>query len=617
MLVTDVTRLAAFRNQPRQTLPILDCVQPSDQHETPSSVAPFLAKNGVMEVLVCALTFIAYVGTLAFGFVYDDKPVIVDNAALRSWRSVIPSLIPGASTRVAGFPRETFYRPVTAFWARLNYAAFGLNPAGWHFAMLAGHVLMTYLVFAVVKRLTGSRNTAAIAALLFGLHPVHVENVAWVSSVNDLLMSLLLLGSFLAYLKSRDGRFRSGATLWITASVALFGLGLLSKETAAVFPLLILGFAITFAHSRSSGNTNLWSAVKESSVSIPYFAVLAAYLVFRRQMLHGLSTSITPLSWTTMILTWPSVMWFDLKHLLLPISSSEFYSLAYVTAPGLDNLLLPVLFVLIACVAAWSGISKLANPRLGLFALIWIVLPLLPTLYLRVIASDNFVHDRFLYFPSVGIVILMALATCRISAGKMLGKSVVPAEWAIVAVLCAAGLVGTVSHQVQWASNLLLYQNGVASAPQNLVVHDNLANELVNLGRYDSAIPIYLNVLQRNPRFWSSNYNLGYTYYRMGRFAEAESYLSRAVQIDDHDPDQFMFLARAQMQQGKLAQAAQNAERALQRGPQSPGFHFVLAKILEESGMREQAISEYKTEVRYHPESAIARSELEKLQLSQ
>lgn len=587
-------------------------MHPSDQRENPSSVTQLLEKNGVMEVLVCSLTLIAYLGTLAFGFVYDDKPVIVDNVAIRSWHYATHSLTPDASTAVAGFPRATFYRPVTALWTRLNYVAFGLNPAGWHFAMLAGHVLMTYLVFAAIKKLTATRSTAAVAAILFGLHPVHVENVAWVSTANDLLMSLLLLASFLAYLK-----FREGAKLWMGASLLLFGLGLLSKETAAVFPLLILAFAIIFTQSRSSGNAHLWSVVKESSVSLPYFVVLAAYLLFRRQMLHSLPTAIAPLSWTTMILTWPSVMWFDLKHLLLPISSSEFYSLAYVTTPGFENFLLPVLFLMIACIAAWYGISKLSNPRLGFFAVVWIVLPILPTLYLRAIAADNFVHDRFLYLPSVGIVILVALAIQNISTAKTFSAKGVPADWAFVTILCAAGLVGTISHQLQWASNILLYQQGVASAPKNLVVQDNLANEFVNLGRYDRAIPLYLNVLQRNPRFWSSNYNLGYAYFRMGRFAEAESYLNRAIQVDDHDPDQFMLLARAEMQQGKLAEAAQNAERALQRGPQNQGFHFVLARILEESGKRDEAISEYKTEVLYHPESAIARSELEKLQLPQ
>ena len=598
----------------KKSRPILDLVRPADRKlERPASLTQFLDKSGVLEVLVCAVTVLAYVGTLAFGFVYDDKPVIVDNVAIRSWRLVAHDLIPQISAGIAAPSSGTFYRPVTLLWMRLNYAIFGLNPAGWHFAMLAGHVLMTYLVFVAVRKLSDNRNTAAIAAILFGLHPVHVENVAWLSSVNDLLMSVLLLASFLAFLNFRDGK-----KLWMAPSVLLFGLALLSKETAAAFPLLILGFAVILARPHATELSSLVrSALKEGLVSIPYFIVLVTYLAARRMMLHGLVKPITPLGWTTMILTWPSIIWFDLKHLMFPIFSSEFYSLAYVTTPGLENFLLPVLFLVGAFVAAGYWISKLPDPRLGLFALGWVFVPILPTLYLRAIAPGDFVHDRFLYLPSVGIVILIALAVEQVSTSKTLQRSGVPVKWAVVAILCTAAFVGTLSHQLQWASNILLYQNGIKSAPRNLGIQDNLANELASMGRYDRAISLYLNVLQRDPRFWRSNYNLGYAYYRTGRFSEAEDYLNRAIQIDDKDPDQFIYLARAQMEQGKLLQAAQNAERALQRGPLSPGFHFVLAKILEASGNREQAITEYKAEVLHHPENALARSELQRLQSAQ
>ena len=595
------------------------------------SVAQLLEKNGAIEMLVCALIALAYLGTLGFGFVYDDKPVIVQNTAIRSWSALADYFIPKAATGAAA--GGTFFRPVTILWLRLNYMVFGLQPAGWHFAMLIGHVVATYLVFVLARKLTANRTTAAIAALLFGLHPVHVENVAWLSSVNDLLMTVLLLGSFLAYLKFRDGRNApvssasrsntsvSASAAWIAASIFLFLLGLLSKETAAVFPVVILGFAAICVNSRSTEDASiaptfkasLRSAVKNAFVAIPYFIVLAAYLAVRRTMLHGMANAIAPLSWSTMILTWPSVMWFDLKHLLLPVTSSEFYSLAYVTAFGFDNCLLPALLLLVAFVVVCYVVTRLKNPRLGLFALLWILLSILPTLYLRAVAPDNFVHDRFLYLPSVGFVILLALAAQQFPA-QLAGDRGATAKWAIIGVLCAVGLVGTAHHQLQWANNLVLYQTGMASAPRNLVVQDNLANELSDLGRYDEAVGIYLGVLQRDPWFWSANYNLGYAYYRAGKFAEAESYLDRAIHIDGRDPDQFIYLARAQMQQGKLTEAARNAERALQRSPMSPGFHLILGKIFEDSGQREQAIAEYKMEVLHHPENALARSVLAGIQ---
>jgi hypothetical protein len=595
---------------------ILNRVQPVGRRlESPSaprqSLDDFLDKSGVMEVLVCAVTALAYLGTLSFGFVYDDKPVIVDDVVIRSWRFLAHYFIPQISADIAPPSSGTFYRPIVFLWLRLNDALFGLHPAGWHFAMLALHVLTTYLVFVAIEKLTGSRGTAALAAILFGLHPVHVENVAWLSSVNDLLMTALLLGSFLASLNFRTGR----KVKWMAASVFLFGLALLSKETAAVFPLLILGFAVIFEAPRATEDSKpAWSALtasalKDGLVSIPYFALLAIYLAARRMMLHGMAQSLAPLSWTTMVLTWPSVLWFDLKHLLLPVSSSEFYSLAYVTAPGFGNFLLPIVFLAGALVVAGYGISKLPDRRVGVFALAWAILTILPTLYLRAIAPDNFVHDRFLYLPSVGIVILIALAVEQVCASKTLQR-------VVVAILCTAAFIGTLIYQVQWASNILLYQNAMIYAPENPVVQVNLANELGNMGRYDRAVPMYLSALQRDPRFWLSNYNLGYAYYRMGRFSDAEGYLRRAIQIDDNDPDQFIYLARALMEQGKLTEAAQNAERALQRSPRSPGFHFVLAKILEASGNRERAIAEYQAEVSSFPENALARSELQRLQSS-
>jgi len=101
----------------------------SEKIEGSDTIAAFFRKPGVMEAVVCAVTFLAYFSTLSFGFVYDDKPVIVDNAAIRTWHSVGYYLTPQLS--VAGSPSSgSFYRPVTLLWLRLNYAFFGLDPAG-------------------------------------------------------------------------------------------------------------------------------------------------------------------------------------------------------------------------------------------------------------------------------------------------------------------------------------------------------------------------------------------------------------------------------------------------------------------------------------------------------
>ncbi len=98
-----------------------------------------------------------------------------------------------------------YYRPLFLLWFRLNHAMFGLDPKGWHLTTILCHVAATYMVLVLVRRLAASPWIAFSAATLFALHPVHIESVAWVSGVTDPLMAIFLIGSFLAYLRFREG----------------------------------------------------------------------------------------------------------------------------------------------------------------------------------------------------------------------------------------------------------------------------------------------------------------------------------------------------------------------------------------------------------------------------
>jgi hypothetical protein len=594
------------------------------------SFSEFLLKRGVMEVLLCALTALAYVGTLAFGFVYDDEPAIVRNSAIHAWRYVpsyfFPKAFAGPATTLTG----GFYRPINFLWLRINHALFGLHPAGWHLAALACHVLTTYLVFAVGCKLLGDRKAAFVAGILFGLHPVHVENVAWLAAINDTLICALLLLSFLAFLRYYSGRGKS----WLVVSLSLSALALLTKETAGMFPFLIFAYAALFGARARGQSPELGKAVSHPSKPKPglpgtparqgaresaaYFAMGAAYLAVRWLVLPAAAPGAAsiPIRWTTMILTWPSVLWFDFRHLVLPIPSSEFYSLAYVTVFSFKHFVWPLLLVLACVLAAALLIRRSRHSRVGWFAFLWVMLLLAPSLYLRAIAFGDFLHDRFLYLPSVGLVFLVSLALAELPS-RFLGRAGEGAKWVTVALLAGISFAGTVHHQLPWGSDLLLFEQGLKCAPGNNNVRDNLANALAKAGKYDRAIPLYLEVLHRDPRFWRSAYNLGYAYYRTGNFREAEYYLNRAIQIDRGDADQFLYLALTQLRQGKLAEARQNAELATAKAPSASGYHFVLGTILAADGERGRAIAEFQAELANHPENMQVQEELQRLQTGQ
>jgi tetratricopeptide (TPR) repeat protein len=558
-----------------------------------------------MEVLVCAITALTYLGTLSFGFIYDDNVSIVRNTALRSFQSV-----PQAFHASSFF---YLYRPLTSLWMWANFALFGLNPEWWHLATLALHVLITYLVFRVTYELAGDRTTAFIASLLFGVHPAHVENVAWVSAVNDLLTSALLLTSFLAFLRHRKPGNQGG--LWLGLSVTLFASALLTKETAVVFPVLILVFSWIFTNE--TGESWWGRAIRSVRASAAFFCVLLVYLVARSHAVRAAATTkATGVGWTTMVFTWPSILWFDVKHLVLPIALSEFYPSEYVLYPGLREFVLPAVLVIVIAIVVLLWMRQLENAKVAWFACAWVLLPLIPTLYLRALTPGDFIHDRFLYLPSVGFVILVALAIRQLHWG-LTERTRSATQVAILVLLAVAGMVGTFSNQLPWASDVLLYQNGLKFVPDSSNLKDNFANALDARGQSDKAMRLYQEVLERDPLYWRSNYNLGHAYLKAGRYREAEQSLTRAVQIDGSDPDEYILLAAAQRQQNELDDAIRNAERAIQISPQSSGYHYTLGTILRASGNRNRALSEFNQELADHPEYTPARDEIRSLQVSQ
>src|ERR1043165_1153702 len=132
-------------------------------------------------MIVLALTFLVYADTTRYQFTYDDHGQIIENPALRSWGHAAHCFT--EHVWKAQHPEENgvYYRPLFNLYLLVNYQLFHLNPAGWHLLLVIWHTLVTLLVFLLTRRLLKDEATAMIAALLFGVHPAHVESVAWVS----------------------------------------------------------------------------------------------------------------------------------------------------------------------------------------------------------------------------------------------------------------------------------------------------------------------------------------------------------------------------------------------------------------------------------------------------
>ncbi len=585
----------------------------------------------LIAVLLVA-TFVVYAGTLGFDFVYDDHEQLVENFRIQSW-SFLPSYFSEPVwSHISPRDPSNFYRPLFLLWLRLNYACFGPKPAGWHLTTVALHVLATVLVYFLARRVSKNALIAWAAALIFGTHPIHVEPVAWVSGSTEPELAVFFLSSFLCYLKWRDGGARRRACA--LASLALYALALLTKETALALPALVLAWEWIRPGADSSAGPDARpdarpdTRIDESSRPVaavgtpplqrlarlavllaPYAVLSAAYLALRLRVLHTFGHILTPLPLSTALLTAPSVLGFYFGRLVWPLGASQFYDLPYVTSLADPRFLASAAAVLaVAASLTWWG----RRSRAIAFASLWMLVPVFPVLDVRVFFQNDCVHDRYLYLPSAGFAILAASGLARLTAlGSKRNWFGYPALTLAAAALLAAGLgTATVAQSLYWADDIVLSRRGLQVAPRSVMALNNLANALERNGKRAEAVTLYQQALELRPDFWEPYYNLGLLYYKSGQLDESARYLDRAIAINPFDPRELVCLGFVELGSGRAEPAAALMRRAIELQPNAPNSHLALGLVLKSEGQLPTALEEFKTAVALDPNRALARQQV-------
>jgi len=560
--------------------------------------------------------YAAYFRAVRFEFVFDDRPLILQNPLLLSWNSIPRFFTEHLVAFLHPHSQGTYYRPILSMWLLINRKAWALNPLAWHLSTLTLHVLATFVVFMLARRILACRFGAGLAALVFALHPAHVESAAWVMGLPDPLMTLFAVLALVLYLRARGSEDRN-RLLWQAASWALYGLAILTKEVALVLPFLIFTYEWLFplAPSRVHGRRKLSARFLQALRPVlPFLVVTAIYLVARWAAIGGLSHAVTPIPWRTLVATWPMVLWLHLRILLWPVGLCAFYDVPYVTNPGFANCALP-LIALVACGLFLGWVSS-KSPRAA-FATVSLFLPMLLLLNLRVFPEGEILHDRFMYFPSVGFALLMGLGAEALVTSKGLKLSTKIARAALV---FAAGVtlgVATFHYVGFWANDWTLYGRSLAIAPGNKLAANNLASDLADQGRYQEAIPLYRQILDRDQNYSLANYNLGYCLYKAGMYDEAAKYLTHAIALNPSEADAYMFLGMADFRSGRIPQAIRCLQKGIDLNPGNARYHFVLGVVLRSHGDLPAARQEFTAAVSLNPGLSDAREQLAQMDQQQ
>lgn len=530
-------------------------------------------RTTLRDAMAVALIAIAIFSPTVFhDFVFDDDMEIVKNQHIRSL-SNLGLIFTSAGWVGAGAPLP-WYRPLTTLSYALNFSLSRLNPWSYHLANILLHGVVSALVFLLGQSLGLHRISCLLGAVVFAVHPIHVEVVANVAGRKDLLCALFMLLSVLSHAKSCRAA-NSRWLMWTPGFLAL--LAMLSKETGVVT------IGIIFLWDWCTGVLKAWKPRQLLARYLPHIAAIGAYALLRTSVVGGLlwthpsigENPILGVTLTHRLLTATAVIGKGLGLLLLPWQQSPDYSLQAI--PVVSSPLDPRFLGALAGISllVWILFKTSLNRRISTFLVGWYTLTLLPASNVLLPVGTIF-GERLLYIPSVAFCAGLATVLFKLQTG-LWSRAVKVATVAALAFFLAR----TVTYSRSWRDNRSLFLAAVQVEPDSFKIQHGAGHAHEKKGDIDLAIEAYRRSLEILPRRPPTVLNLGLLLEQQGQQQEAELLYRDALVEHESNLELIYRLATILRDSQKLQEASVLWSRILDLDPSHAGalldlgtFHF-------------------------------------------
>ena len=529
-------------------------------------------------LLVAVLAMYGQVRSHAF-VSFDDPIYVTENPQVRSgltWSGLV-----WAFTTFHG----SNWFPLTWLSHMLDCQLFGLDSGWHHLTNVWLHALSTLVLFVVLRRMTGARWRSGMVALLFAVHPLHVESVAWLAERKDVLSALFWMLTLWAYAgyAARPGRARYALALF------LFCLGLMAKPMLVTLPVILLLL-------------DLWPLGRGVRIreKLPFFAAsLASSMV--AYISHQTGGAVASFEMVPLAIRFENALITYAVYVLQSLWPSH---LAVFYPYSLQSLVVPAIFAGVALCAV-TVLVVLAFPRRPYLAVgwFWYVATLAPVIGLIQTGSQSRA-DRYTYIPTIGL----SLALVWEIAERL-------QPWprfrvALAAAVTAACLTLTWLQVQYWRDDISLYQHAVAVVPDNYLAYFNLASALDAQGKTDEAIAQLRGAVRVRPYYVPARAELGQLLARQGHPDEALSELQTAVRLRPDDGVAHFRLGSVLGTLGRPGDAAAEFSQAVRLQPENADAHYNLGIALAQEDRVQEAAREFGATVRLRPDDVNARFNL-------
>jgi tetratricopeptide (TPR) repeat protein len=537
-------------------------------------------------LLLAAATFAAYWPALGAGFIWDDEGHVT-RPDLRS--------LPGLERIWFHLGATQQYYPVlhSAFW--LEHRLWGGSALGYHLCNLVLHAAAAWLFFHLLRRLAVPG--AFLGSLLFALHPVGVETVAWISEQKNTLSAVFYLLSALAYFRFDEER----RPRWYLAALGLFFLALLSKTVTATLPAGLL-VVLWWRRGRLS-----WR--RDVVPLLPWLALAAAgglTTAWVEERYIGAQGTHFGLGLVARCLVAGRAVWFYLGTLVWPANLVFIYPRWVIDPRLLGQFLYPAAAAAVLLIL-WGGRRRARWPLAAALLFVGTLFPALgffnvyPFIY-------SFVADHFQYLADLA---LFAVAGAAVAGGWQRAAGAARPVLALGVALVLATLGILTWRQARTYHDLeTLYRTTIARNPSSWFAHGNLGVILAGTGRLPEAMGHYEAALRLNPDVPQTYNNLGNAWTLQRRWPEAFAAYGRALELWPEFVEARFDRATALSAAGRQEEAAAEFAQVLRQRPDYPGAELGLANALANLGRLDAAVPHYQAAILLRPGDAEAHANL-------
>lgn len=551
-------------------------------------------RNHLLLIALCLVlaagTVAAYWGLWQHEFInYDDPLYVTEN----------PRVLEGLTFQNIRWAftsgQISNWHPLTWLSLMLDSSLFSMNPAGFHATNLLLHAANTVLLFLVLVRLSGRIGPSLLAAALFGLHPLHVESVAWISERKDVLSTLFWMLTMLCYVRYA----RKSSPFAYGFMMVCFAMGLMAKPMLVTLPfvLLLIDYWPLERIKRPAGEVPLAPGATARSFShlilekIPLFALSAvsSVVTFLVQREGGAVAKLEGIPWSHR-LTNAVVSYTDyIRQMFWPTDLSVFYPHPQGQLSVFTVLFSSLVLLAVTGVVIWQFRRKPYLP-VGWF---WYVGTLVPVIGLVQVGAQARA-DRYTYVPLTGLFIMLAWLVGDFTAHRPWAR-----RMAAIAGVSVCVVLGVCTYQQSriWQGNKTLFEQAIKTNSKNYMALNELGVHCAETGDITQAIQYFRATLAIKPNDVEARYNLGKALERTGKTDEAAEHFKEVLRIKPNDGDIYHTLALAEFEKGNLEQAEFLYRNGLAAAPNDAKLHSGLGMVLLYMGKTDPAIQEMETAI--------------------